>query len=82
MNRVAIILNEHGELQSVASDRQVQCFIVCPHCPRDRVYEYRVDVGVQHVQAAIGGYPIGHAHDGMETALEYAPLEADLEIVR
>jgi hypothetical protein len=65
MNRIAISLNAHGEFSGIASDGPVEVFIVDPNCPSDRVYQYEsVEVGVQHVQALIVGYAVGHAHDG------------------
>lgn len=63
MIRVAIEMNERGELVSVASDGEIQCLIVCPHVPRDRVYDFSVE-GADKLRELVGGYAIGHAADG------------------
>jgi hypothetical protein len=65
LNRVAIILNEHGEFDGVVADSPIEFFVVQPSCKHDRVYHYDSgDYGPQHVQAAFSGNPVGHAGDG------------------
>jgi len=65
MNRIAITLNEHGELDRICSDEVVEVYIVDPKCKEDRVYLYgAVETGPQFVRQEIGGYVVGHANDG------------------
>jgi hypothetical protein len=65
MNRICIVLNEHGEFTDIAADQPLEIYVVCPHCPADRVYQYgAADFGPEHVRKLIGGFAIGHLHDG------------------
>lgn len=84
--RVAIILNEHGEISSIVSDAPAEIYIVQPNCLRDRVYLYSQDVGPEHIRAAIGGYPIGHAADGtldvgLPVSPRLPPISARLHVI-
>lgn len=65
MNRVVITLGPGGEIASIASDEEIECYWVDPSCEgHERVYLYQsVDVGPQHVRKQIGGYPVSHFHD-------------------
>lgn len=64
MNRVAIILDEHGQFSGVVADSEIEFFVVQPSCERDRVYRYSSgQFGPQHVQAAFDGRPVGHIDD-------------------
>ena len=66
MNRVAIILNEHGEFDGVVADSEIEFFVVQPSCERDRVYRYSSgQYGPQYVQAAFDMQPVGHMGDDM-----------------
>lgn len=66
LNRVAIILNEHGEFDGVVADSEIEFFVVQPSCQRDRVYKYGAGQwGPHFVQEAFNGNPVGHAGDGM-----------------
>lgn len=65
LNRVAIILNEHGEFDGVVADSEIEFYVVQPSCKPDRVYRYSSgNFGPQFVQGAFNGNPIGHAGDG------------------
>jgi len=65
MNRVAIVLDENGELDRVVSDEPIRCFVVDEKAPDDRVYELStaLSVGVHEVRQCLGSEPIGHAMD-------------------
>ena len=66
MNRVAIILNEHGEFDGVVADSEIEFFVVQPSCDRDRVYQYsNGKFGPQFVKEAFDGRPVGHIGDDM-----------------
>lgn len=63
--RIAITLDERGDIVSICADQPVEVYTVSPHTPGDRVYLMsEVDIGPQHIRAAIGGYAIGHNRDG------------------
>lgn len=64
-NRVTLTFDEGGGIVRICSDEPVEVYFVSPHTPHDRVYLYgSTDVGPQHVREEIGGYAVGHAHDG------------------
>ncbi len=66
--RIAIILNEHGELADISADEDIDVLIIDPKVPEHRVYLYSsVDVGAEHADALIGSDRIGHADDGLLT---------------
>lgn len=66
MNRVCIIMDKNGEFSGMASDEEIELFIVQPSCGRDPVYKYQSGVtGPQHVHALIGNHMVGHADDDM-----------------
>ena len=66
MNRICFVLNENGELDSIAADAELEIFIVQPSCKRDEVYQYQsADFGPQFVHKLIGGKPVGHIDDDM-----------------
>lgn len=65
LNRVAIILNEHGFFDGVVADSEIEFYVVQPSCKPDRVYRYGSgQFGPQYVQEAFAGNPVGHAGDG------------------
>ena len=64
MNRVCFEIDKDGQLVSVATDEPIECYIVAPHCARDRVYLYGANTGPDHVSKLIGGFSVGHADDG------------------
>ena len=65
MNRICIILDKDGQFSDIVADSEIEIFIVAPHCPSDRVYKYgAADFGPEHVRKHIGGYAVGHLHDG------------------
>jgi hypothetical protein len=87
LNRVAIILDEHGEFSGMVADSPIEFFVVQPSCRRDRVYKYESgEIGPQHVQAAFAGNPVGHLGDGMldvgiEPTLKLRPSKPNLSLV-
>ena len=58
MNRIAIILNQYGELDRVVSDLECRVFVVDNNCVSEPVYELSEALGkftgVQHVRLALG----------------------------
>lgn len=68
-NRVCIVLNEENFFEGYVSDEPVEFFVVAPHCPKDRVYQFGSgEHGPEHVRKLIGGYPVGHIADGTLSA--------------
>ena len=64
-NRVCIELDENGHICNIVADEEVEIFIVDPKVPHDRVYQYEsTEFGSQYVRKMIGGYAVGHLHDG------------------
>ena len=64
MNRVVLTLNANGDIDSISADEPVEIYFNSPHTPDDRVYLYGATaIGAQHVQAAIGGWTVGHRAD-------------------
>lgn len=64
MNRITLTL-DRGNVVKICSDEPVDVYFVDPAVPHDRVYLYgSVEVGPQFVRREIGGYAVGHAHDG------------------
>lgn len=62
MNRIAIYLNQDGEIQQISSDTPVEIFFVDPDIPIDRVYRYESTIiGPEFVQEQISGHATGHA---------------------
>ena len=79
INRVAITLTQNNDIVAVSSDEPIEFYFVCPHVPHDRVYLYEgVKVGPQHVQADIGGYPVGHRNDGTFPDFQTGPTSPKL----
>lgn len=64
MNRVAVVLNSHGEIARIVADAPVEVLIVDPNAPADRVYSYQVGTGPHLVRQEVGGFAVGHAADG------------------
>ena len=72
MNRVVINMDAQGCFK-VISDEQIELFIVCDHCPDDRVYQMDVDVGVEKVRAQLRSDPVGHKNDDQFFGAGYGP---------
>lgn len=86
LNRVAIILNEHGEFDGVVADSEIEFYTVQPSSKHDRVYRYGSgQFGPQYVQMAFNGNPVGHRGDGTldpEGGVgKYAPSRPALAVV-
>jgi cellulose synthase/poly-beta-1,6-N-acetylglucosamine synthase-like glycosyltransferase len=62
MNRVVITFDKSGCF-SVASDQEIEVFIVDDNAPNDRVYQMVADHGVELVAAQLRGDPVGCAND-------------------
>jgi hypothetical protein len=62
MNRVVINMDAQGGF-TVYSDEPIEFFAVCDFTPNDRVYQGKVEVGVEKVQAQLRSDPVGHFHD-------------------
>lgn len=75
MNRVVINMDAQGGF-TVYSDEPVEFFVVCDHCPQDRVYQMGVEVGVDRVRAQLRDDPVGHRLDSHELGEGYGPRKA------
>lgn len=73
MNRVVINMDEQG-LFTVHSDEPIEFFVVCDHCPSDRVYQMTaVEVGVEKVHAQLRTDPVGHRNDSQPLGTGHGP---------
>jgi hypothetical protein len=60
MDRIAITLDENGNVVGIRADAEVEVYLVSPSVPRDRVYRWSsLRVGRDDVDEEIGGWPIG-----------------------
>ncbi len=76
MNRIAIMLNAHGEFDGVFSDEPIAVFIIDPNSKDDRVYAYGAAViGFEGVDDQVRGFVPDphHAHGHAGVALRKAP---------
>lgn len=62
MNRVVMNMDKQGCF-TIYSDEPIEFFCVADHAPRDRVYQGKVEVGVEKVQAQLRNDPVGHIND-------------------
>jgi hypothetical protein len=62
MNRVVITFDKSGCF-SVASDQEIEFFVVDDNAPNDRIYQMVTDYGVELVAAQLGSNPVGCAND-------------------
>ena len=71
VNRIAVIMDEHGGF-TFTSDEPVEIFVVCDFAPNDRVYQSQVTVGMEKVQAILRDDQVGHYNDAslLGTGLE------------
>lgn len=72
MTRVVINMDAQG-LFEVFSDGPIEFYVVCDHCPNDRVYQIEPDVGVEKVRAQLGNDPVGHRNDDQPLGAGYGP---------
>lgn len=71
MNRIVFTMDAQGFISGICADAPVEVFINCPHVPADRVYRYgSLQIGPEHVRAAIGGFAVGHLADGTADLVE------------
>jgi hypothetical protein len=86
MNRIVINMDVNGGFE-IFSDEPVEVFVVCDHCPNDRVYQSSsVNVGVEKVQAQLRSDPVGHINDDQLLGNGYGPRKPPskrkLEVVK
>ena len=85
MNRLCILLDENGEIDRICADEELEIFWVNPNVKHDRVYKYgSADFGPQFVRELIGGFPIGHLHDGtlgIGNERKYPPSKPHLKVL-
>jgi hypothetical protein len=72
VNRVVMNMDEQG-CWSIISDEPIEFFVVCDHCPGDRVYQMGVEVGVEKVRAELRDDPVGHINDDNAFGAGYSP---------
>lgn len=72
MNRVVINMDKNGAF-TVHCDEPIEFYVVCDHCPNDRVYKMYVEVGVKGVRAQLRDDPIGHINDDRQLGNGYGP---------
>lgn len=68
--RVVINMSLDGTF-SVFTDDECEVFVVCDHCPTDRVYRLGEshEVGREAVDSQLGSSPIGHSADDRHEAV-------------
>jgi hypothetical protein len=86
MNRIVINMDAQGGFE-VFSDEPIEVFVVCDHCPNDRVYQMTtVEVGVEKVRAQLRADPVGHTNDSQTLGSGYGPRKPPsrrkLEVVK
>ena len=58
-NRITFTMNEQGGIVRICADEDVEVFLICPHVPRDRVYQWSsLKVGKHHVDDEIDKWPV------------------------
>lgn len=72
MNRVVINMDPQGCF-TITADQPVEVFVVCDFTPNDRVYQSRIDVGVEKVRAILRDDPVGHINDDRKLGEGYGP---------
>lgn len=84
-NRVVMNMDEQG-CWVIYSDEPIEFYVVCDHCPADRVYQQQVEVGVEKVREQLGDDMVGHLGDRFfETRTNYGkkpPAKRKLEVVK
>ena len=88
MNRLCIVLDQHGQISEICADEPLEIYWVDPSVPHDRVYLYQsAKIGPQYVRQLIGGYAVGHIDDGTiavgeVTSPPFPPSKPSLRIVK
>lgn len=72
MNRVVINMDPQGFF-TVHSDEEIEFFVVCDHCPNDRVYQMGAEIGPDKVRAQLRDDMIGHRNDSQPLGNGYGP---------
>lgn len=72
MNRVVINMDAQGGF-TVYSDEPIEFFVVCDHCPQDRVYQMQAEIGVEKVRRQLRDDAVGHRFDSHVLGKGYGP---------
>lgn len=79
MNRIAIKLTEHGEIDQIASDEPCRIFVVDRNCKSEPVYQMTQAIGVHEVRKLVGD-DLAATGDSVGPWLQTKPTIAAVQI--